>query len=141
MLQFTDSDGGVAQEFVAKLQNLSADNSKGELSIEKYLTKSEEAFFDKVRKDKLSSAASLRSSQRESMWGTPSLSLYDHPSRPTCMFIYIYLSELSTDLMQLPTPIPYILQAGTATTRVRWPMTKGKLSSCPVFRSRCLERS
>ncbi|KAI9466337.1 glycoside hydrolase family 13 and glycosyltransferase family 5 protein [Lactarius psammicola] len=80
---FTDADGGVAQEFVAKLQNLSADNSKGELSIEKFLTKSEEAFFDKVRKDKLSSAASHRSSRRESIWGTPSPSLYDHPSRPT----------------------------------------------------------
>lgn len=84
-LQFTDADGGVAQEFVAKLQNLSADNSKGELSIEKFLTKSEEAFFDKVRKDKLSSAASQRSSRRESIWGTPSL--YDHPSRPTCTSI------------------------------------------------------
>ena len=83
-LQFTDADGGVAQEFVAKLQNLSADNSKGELSIEKFLVKSEEAFFDKVRKDKLSSAASLRSSQRESIWGTPSPSLYDHPSGPIC---------------------------------------------------------
>ncbi|KAI0006163.1 glycoside hydrolase family 13/glycosyltransferase family 5 protein [Russula compacta] len=80
---FTDADGGVAQEFVAKLQNLSSDNSKGELSIEKFLQKSEEAFFDKVRKDKLSSAASLRSSKRESIWGTPSPSLYDHPSRPT----------------------------------------------------------
>ncbi|KAH9981170.1 modular protein with glycoside hydrolase family 13 and glycosyltransferase family 5 domains [Lactifluus volemus] len=80
---FTDSDGGVAQEFVAKLQNLSADNSKGELSIEKFLQKSEEAFFDKVRKDKLDSAASLRSSKRESMWGTPSPSIYDNPSRPT----------------------------------------------------------
>ncbi|KAF8274895.1 modular protein with glycoside hydrolase family 13 and glycosyltransferase family 5 domains [Lactarius quietus] len=80
---FTDADGGVAQEFVAKLQNLSADNSKGELSIEKFLQKSEEAFFDKVRKDKLSSAASLRSSRRESIWGTPSPSIYDHPSRPT----------------------------------------------------------
>jgi alpha-1,3-glucan synthase len=83
-VQFTDADGGVAHEFVAKLQNLSADNSKGELSIEKYLTKSEEAFFDKVRKDKLSSAASHRSSRRESIWGTPSPSLYD---RPTCTSI------------------------------------------------------
>ncbi|KAI0306448.1 modular protein with glycoside hydrolase family 13 and glycosyltransferase family 5 domains [Multifurca ochricompacta] len=80
---FTDADGGVAQEFVAKLQNLSADNSKAELSIEKFLQKSEASFFDKVRKDKLSSAASFRSSRRESMWGTPSSSLYDHPSRPT----------------------------------------------------------
>ncbi|KAN0123743.1 glycosyltransferase [Russula decolorans] len=79
---FTDADGGVAQEFVAKLQNLSADNSKRELSIEKFLVKSEEAFFDKVRKDKLSSAASLRSSQRDSIWGTPAPSLYDRPTSP-----------------------------------------------------------
>jgi alpha-1,3-glucan synthase len=87
-LQFTDSDGGVVQEFVAKLKNLSAGNSKGELSIERFLQKSEETFFDKVRKDKLSSAASLRSSRRGSIWGTPSSSLYDRPSRPMCTFTY-----------------------------------------------------
>ncbi|KAI0302169.1 modular protein with glycoside hydrolase family 13 and glycosyltransferase family 5 domains [Russula brevipes] len=80
---FTDADGDVAQDFVEKLQKLSADNSKGELSIERFLQKKEEAFFDKVRKDKISSAASLRSSQRESIWGTPSPSLYDHPTRAT----------------------------------------------------------
>lgn len=78
-LQFTDADGGVASEFVQKLQNLTAKNSEHELSIEKYLTKSEEAFFGKVRKDKLSSAASVRSSQRDSVWGTPSPSLYSGP--------------------------------------------------------------
>ncbi|THH14948.1 hypothetical protein EUX98_g9539 [Antrodiella citrinella] len=44
---FTDADGGVAQEFVQKLQGLNSHNSKGELSIDKYLQKSEEAFFDK----------------------------------------------------------------------------------------------
>jgi alpha-1,3-glucan synthase len=116
--QFTDSDGGVAQEFVAKLQNLSADNSKGELSIEKFLQKSEEAFFDKVRKDRLSTAASLRSSQRESMWGTPP-SLYDHPSRPTCTFVHTDRPEPRTDWTQLLTLSPSILQANTATMRVR----------------------
>ncbi|OCH94959.1 glycoside hydrolase family 13 and glycosyltransferase family 5 domain-containing protein [Obba rivulosa] len=79
---FTDADGGVAQEFVQRLQMLDAHNSKGELSIEKYLTKSEEAFFDKVKKDKLSSAASVRSSQRDSVWGTPAPSSFDH-SRPS----------------------------------------------------------
>ncbi|KAJ7774879.1 modular protein with glycoside hydrolase family 13 and glycosyltransferase family 5 domains [Mycena metata] len=78
---FTDADGGVASEFVQKLQQLNAKNSEHELSIEKFLMKSEEAFFGKVRKDKLSSAASVRSSQRESIWGTPSPSLYS-PSRP-----------------------------------------------------------
>lgn len=80
--QFTDADGGVASEFVQKLQMLNAKNSEHELSIEKFLTKSEEVFFGKVRKDKLSGAASVRSSQRDSVWGTPSPSIY---SRPDCM--------------------------------------------------------
>ena len=65
-----------------KLQLLNSHNSKHELSIEKYLMKSEEAFFDKVKKDKLSSAASIRSSQRDSVWGTPAPSSFDH-SRPS----------------------------------------------------------
>ena len=81
-MQFTDADGGVASEFVQKLQMLNPHNSKHELSIEKYLMKSEEAFFDKVKKDKLSSAASIRSSQRDSVWGTPAGSSFDH-SRPS----------------------------------------------------------
>ncbi|CAA7271667.1 unnamed protein product [Cyclocybe aegerita] len=79
---FTDADGGVASEFVQKLQGLNAKNSEHELSIEKYLVKSEEAFFGKVRKDKLSSAASIRSAQRDSVWGTPSPSLYSRPDSP-----------------------------------------------------------
>lgn len=65
-----------------RLQVLNAHNSKHELSIEKFLMKSEEAFFDKVKKDKLSSAASVRSSQRDSVWGTPAPSTFDH-SRPS----------------------------------------------------------
>ena len=81
-LQFTDSDGGVASDFVQKLQMLNAHNSKHELSIEKFLARSEEVFFDKVKKDKLSSAASIRSSQRDSIWGTPAPSTFDH-SRPS----------------------------------------------------------
>ncbi|KAF8892560.1 glycoside hydrolase family 13 and glycosyltransferase family 5 protein [Infundibulicybe gibba] len=79
---FTDADGGVASEYVQKLQMLNAKNSEHELSIEKYLMKSEEAFFGKVKKDKLSSAASIRSSQRDSVWGTPSPSLYSRPDSP-----------------------------------------------------------
>ncbi|KAF8843644.1 glycoside hydrolase family 13/glycosyltransferase family 5 protein [Paxillus ammoniavirescens] len=80
---FTDSDGGVAQEFVQKLQTLSSENSKAELSIEKFLVKSEEAFFERVRKDKLSSAASYISSQRESVWSAHgTLSVADDRSRP-----------------------------------------------------------
>lgn len=82
MTQFTDSDGGVAQEFVQKLQALSSENSKGELSIERFLVKSEEAYFDKVRKDKLSSAASYISSHRDSIWSSHGLSIVDDRSRP-----------------------------------------------------------
>jgi alpha-1,3-glucan synthase len=108
-LQFTDSDGGVVQEFVTKLQNLSADNSKGELSIEKFLQKSEETFYEKVRKDKLSSAASLRSSRRDSTSGMPSPSLYNHPSQPTCTFTYNDTPGLPTDWTQLPTPKPSMI--------------------------------
>src|ERR1700743_3425652 len=44
--------------------------------------KSEEAFFGKVRKDKLSSAASIISSKRDSVWGTPSPSIYSRPDSP-----------------------------------------------------------
>ncbi|KZT42041.1 glycoside hydrolase family 13/glycosyltransferase family 5 protein [Sistotremastrum suecicum HHB10207 ss-3] len=80
---FTDADGHVVQDFVSKLQALSADNSKGELSIEKYLTKSEEVFFEQVRKDKISSASSIRSSHRDSMWGTPAPSIYSRPTSPS----------------------------------------------------------
>ncbi|KNZ71786.1 Cell wall alpha-1,3-glucan synthase mok13 [Termitomyces sp. J132] len=79
---FTDADGGVASDFVQKLQLLNAKNSEHELSIEKYLIKSEEAFFGKVRKEKLSSAASLRSSHRDSVWGTPPSSIYSRPTSP-----------------------------------------------------------
>lgn len=80
---FTDSDGGVAAEFVQKLQALNSKNSEQELSIEKFLVKSEETFFGKVKKDKLtSSAASIRSGHRDSVWGTPSGSLYSRPDSP-----------------------------------------------------------
>ncbi|GLB34918.1 putative glycoside hydrolase family 13 and glycosyltransferase family 5 protein [Lyophyllum shimeji] len=79
---FTDADGGVASEFVQKLQMLNAKNSEHELSIERYLVKSEEAFFGKIRKEKLSSASSLRSSHRDSVWGTPSPSVYSRPDSP-----------------------------------------------------------
>ena len=89
-LQFTDADGGVTQDFVQKLQALNSHNSKHELSIEKYLMKSEEKFFEKVKKDKLSSAASVRSSQRDSVWGTPAPSSFDH-SRPSCRSFFSFV--------------------------------------------------
>lgn len=53
MESFTDSDGEVAQSFVQKLRDLSADNSKGDLCIEKFLVKSEKAFFVDVKKEKI----------------------------------------------------------------------------------------
>lgn len=55
METFTDADGEVAQSFVQKLKDLSANNSKGDLCIEKFLIKSEKAFFDEVKKDKIAS--------------------------------------------------------------------------------------
>jgi alpha-1,3-glucan synthase len=39
---------------VQKLRDLSADNSKGDLCIEKFLIKSEKAFFEEVKKEKIS---------------------------------------------------------------------------------------
>lgn len=69
----------MVRTFVSQLQALTPENSKGDLSIEKFLTKSEEAFFDKVKKDKVSSAMSLRS-HRDSTWGAPS----SYDSRPGC---------------------------------------------------------
>ncbi|KAF8306355.1 glycoside hydrolase family 13 and glycosyltransferase family 5 protein [Clavulina sp. PMI_390] len=78
---FTDEDGEVARDFVSQLQTLTPDNSKGDLSIEKFLMKSEEAFFDKVKKEKISSAISLRS-HRDSTWGAPS----PYDSRPAPAF-------------------------------------------------------
>ncbi|TFK76403.1 hypothetical protein BDN72DRAFT_234531 [Pluteus cervinus] len=80
---FTDADGGVTSEFVQKLLDLNAKNSEHELSIEKFLTKSEEKFFKQDKKDKLDSAASVRSSQRESIWGTSAPSLYSRPDSPS----------------------------------------------------------
>uniref|UniRef100_A0A0W0GDS6 alpha-1,3-glucan synthase n=1 Tax=Moniliophthora roreri TaxID=221103 RepID=A0A0W0GDS6_MONRR len=81
---FTDADGGVAADFVQKLRMLNAKNSEHELSIEKYLIRSEEAFFGQVRKEKLSGAASIRSARRDSAWGapSPSPSLYSRASSP-----------------------------------------------------------
>ncbi|KAG8878121.1 Cell wall alpha-1,3-glucan synthase ags1 [Tulasnella sp. 331] len=80
---FTDENGDVAQSFVQKLQLLTADNSKGELSIERYLVKSEEAFFEKVKKEKMNSSAASIRSHRESVWGTPSPTIGGYDSRPS----------------------------------------------------------
>ena len=86
VVKFTDSDGGVAAEFVQRLQNLNATNSERELSVDKFLTKSEESFFNKVRKRKLNDAASITSSYREPVWGEPGGTMY---SSLACMSFFI----------------------------------------------------
>lgn len=60
---------------------MNAKNSEHSLSIEKFLVKQEEVFFGKLRKDKLSSAASILSSRRDSFTGSLSPSTY---SRAEC---------------------------------------------------------
>lgn len=69
MTSFTDADGEVAEAFHARLQYLDAANSKGDLSIEKFLTKSEEAFHERARREKLV-AAGGGGSRRNSFWST-----------------------------------------------------------------------
>ena len=74
-------------DFVAQLRGLNAKNSQNELSIEKFLTKSEEAFFDKAKEDKRESAASLRS-QRDSFYNSsPRTSFYS--TRPDCKWPFM----------------------------------------------------
>jgi alpha-1,3-glucan synthase len=75
------------------------DNSKGDLSIEIFLTRSEEKFFDKVRKYKLSSAASIRSSQHGCVWGSPSV----HDCFPSCELLAL---QYKTRLLSNPSPAP-----------------------------------
>ncbi|KAJ3818641.1 glycoside hydrolase family 13 and glycosyltransferase family 5 protein [Lentinula raphanica] len=63
---FTDSSGHITSQFDALLQHLSPVNSENQLSIEKYLMKSEKEFFKEVKKERLSWAGeSLRSRSRE----------------------------------------------------------------------------
>ncbi|KAI8457791.1 hypothetical protein BY996DRAFT_4577963 [Phakopsora pachyrhizi] len=53
---FTDENGQVTQEFIAKLAELSSSNSRGELCIAEYLVAAEKAHFKHVRDDKLAHA-------------------------------------------------------------------------------------
>lgn len=73
----------MSADFVAKLRGLDAKNSQNELSIEKFLTKSERAFFDKVKVDKCLSAVGLRS-QCNSFYHMNQLRTGFHLSRPDC---------------------------------------------------------
>jgi alpha-1,3-glucan synthase len=70
-----DADGGVSADFMAKLRWLDSKNSQHELSIEK--------FFDKLKDDKHSSAASLRSQCGSSYNANPSRSSF-YSVRPNC---------------------------------------------------------
>ncbi|EPT06178.1 hypothetical protein FOMPIDRAFT_68356 [Fomitopsis schrenkii] len=121
---FTDADGGVAHEFVQKLQGLNAHNSKHELSIEKFLTKSEEKFFDKVKHDKISSAASIRSSRRDSVWGTPAPSSFDHsrPSSPSTRSFADGMDDYSAALVTDDAVVMSGLQAALTREIGGWPL-------------------
>lgn len=82
IVDFTDANGDVSQDFIQKLQLLSADNSKSDLCIEQFLVKSEKKYFATVKKEKIdSSTASYKGSSRDSTWGTPAPSLHYQDSR------------------------------------------------------------
>jgi len=83
----------VTADFVAKLCALDSKNSQNELSIENFLTKSEEAFFNKVKEDKRETAASLRS-QRDSFYhsNTSRSSFYSAGIGCRCPFLSINFS-------------------------------------------------
>ncbi|MBW0472818.1 hypothetical protein O181_012533 [Austropuccinia psidii MF-1] len=53
---FTDENGQVTQEFIAKLAHLNSANSKDELCIAEYLIAAEKAHFKHVKDDKLAQA-------------------------------------------------------------------------------------
>ncbi|KAE9411209.1 modular protein with glycoside hydrolase family 13 and glycosyltransferase family 5 domains [Gymnopus androsaceus JB14] len=78
---FTDADGDVTAAFVHRLGNLNGKNSEHGLSIEKYLMKSEDAFFEKVRRKRLSTASASISSESLSGSSQPS-SMFSLPSAP-----------------------------------------------------------
>ncbi|KAK4704606.1 hypothetical protein P7C70_g1601, partial [Phenoliferia sp. Uapishka_3] len=57
LASFTDADGMVTRDFVAKMVDLDPSNSmKDDFCIEKYLIKQEKVFFDHVRKEKRDAA-------------------------------------------------------------------------------------
>jgi alpha-1,3-glucan synthase len=97
----------VTAEFVDRLQVLDAKNSQDELSIEKFLTKSEGAFFDKVKEDKRISATSLRSHRRSySHSDAPRSSFYSSTPDRECQFrvadwlVFMFSLKLRSLLMK-----------------------------------------
>ncbi|KAG6819041.1 hypothetical protein H0H93_016019, partial [Arthromyces matolae] len=88
---FTDADGDAYSQFAQQLHDLNPSNSLQELSIGKYLSKSEEAFFGEYKRVKLSRASSMLSSQGSLLWmpsrnsrpSPESLSALDTPTSPS----------------------------------------------------------
>ena len=80
-------------DFVAQLRGLNVKNSQNELSIEKFLTRSEEAFFDKLKEDKRDNAASLRS-QRDSFYHSGASRSSFFSARPGCESFFLLIAIL-----------------------------------------------
>ena len=119
-------------DFVAKLRALDLKNSQNELSIEKFLTKSEEAFFDKVKEDKRENAASLRS-QRDSFYhlNTSRSSFYLTAPDCRCPFLStISLAQISFQLLRLVMRWVYLVAEESMEVR-RLSSRLGCRSSCP----------
>ncbi|KAJ4474841.1 modular protein with glycoside hydrolase family 13 and glycosyltransferase family 5 domains [Lentinula aciculospora] len=118
---FTDADGGVTAAFITRLEKLNAKNSEHGLSIEKYLMKSEEAFFDKVRRKRLSSASASIKSKRSSFWGSSdSLSASSLPSTPG---EHIPFAEEPVALQKAPPEFPMNrLQIALSREIKGWPL-------------------
>jgi alpha-1,3-glucan synthase len=91
----------VTADFVAKLCGLDAKNSQNELSIEKFLTKSEEAFFDKVKEEKRGTAASLRS-QRDSFYHSGASQSSFFLGRPNCKCIFLSTTPSYSSFVSAP---------------------------------------
>jgi len=91
----------VVADFVAKLRKLDAKNSQDELSIEKFLTKSEGAFFDRVKEDKRESAASLRS-QRDSLYHSRASRSSFFFARPDCRCLFTSMMLSYSDFIPAP---------------------------------------
>jgi alpha-1,3-glucan synthase len=147
----------VTADFVAKLRGLDSKNSQSELSIEKFLTKSEEAFFDKVKEDKRENAASLRS-QRDSFYHSNTSRSSFYSTGPDCecpflLMIYSYSKFVSApsfadelgmmgggDLGGATIVIPSRLQVFLSRELLGWPLyvSSWRLHRYVILRSRVL---
>ncbi|PVF98937.1 putative cell wall alpha-1,3-glucan synthase [Serendipita vermifera] len=122
MASFDDKDGEVTRKFVDKLQELTAENSKGPMSIERFLVKNEEEYFVRIKREKISSAASVLSSKRDSWWdGVPSLR---NDSHQTSSISYGPSRAQSTDENPLVPDLPIMtsMQIKLAQEFYGWPV-------------------